>query len=133
MYDINNQSSSNKKEQILVEAKKLSDLSKIIGIIKENKSMYYYLDKNHFIIYNPKESVCYTEVNVIDFKDIFEDENILKVSFKQKDQFLLLWKKDINPKNMMFDIEIAAYLLNSNINKYTIEYVSNEYLRVRFK
>lgn len=29
----------------------------------------------------------------------------------------------------MFDIEIAGYLLNSNISKYTIEYLSNEYIK----
>ena len=30
----------------------------------------------------------------------------------------------------MFDVEIAGYLLNSNISKYTIEYLSEEYLKV---
>ena len=30
----------------------------------------------------------------------------------------------------MFDIQIAGYILNSNINKYTIEYLSNEYLEI---
>ena len=30
----------------------------------------------------------------------------------------------------MFDIEIAGYLLNSNINKYTLEYLSEEYLKL---
>lgn len=29
----------------------------------------------------------------------------------------------------MFDVEIAGYLLNSNISKYTIEYLSNEYIK----
>ena len=33
-------------------------------------------------------------------------------------------------KNLMFDIEIAGYLLNSNINKYTLEYLSEEYLKL---
>ena len=30
----------------------------------------------------------------------------------------------------MFDIEIAGYLLNSNISKYTIEYLAEEYLKI---
>lgn len=30
----------------------------------------------------------------------------------------------------MFDIEIAGYILNSNINKYTLEYLSEEYLKI---
>ena len=29
----------------------------------------------------------------------------------------------------MFDVSIAGYILNSNINKYTIEYLANEYLK----
>jgi len=30
----------------------------------------------------------------------------------------------------MFYIEIAGYLLNSNISKYTIEYLAQEYLQI---
>ena len=96
--------------------------------IQENKVMYYYLTEEKFIIYSPKANKCFSIENVQDFKDIFEDKNILKCSYKQKEEFIILWNKGIEAKNLMFDISIAGYILNSNINKYTIEYLANEYI-----
>ena len=92
--------------------------------------MYYYLDKNRFIIYNQDDNTCYDVKDITEFKNIFEDENILKCSYKQKEQYLLLWENNIYPKNLMFDVSICGYLLNPNINKYTIEYLANEYLSI---
>ena len=90
--------------------------------------MYYYLDDNNFIVYLGKDNMCYYIDNLNSFKDIFEDKNVLKCGYKQKEEYILLWKNNINAKNLMFDISIAGYILNSNINKYTIEYLANEYL-----
>jgi len=103
-------------------------IQKLKQEILNNKIMYYYLDQNSFVIYsqNINKSLYINEIS--DFKDIFEDEDILKCSYKQKEQYMLLWQKNINAKNLMFDISIAGYILNSNINKYTIEYLANEYL-----
>ena len=103
-------------------------LDKIKEEIISNKIMYYYLENNFLIIYLEKYNKCYQICNINEFKDIFENENVLKCSYKQKEQYELLWKNDINPKNLMFDISIAGYVLNSNINKYTIEYLSSEYI-----
>ena len=96
--------------------------------IQENKVIYYYLTEEKFIIYSPKTNKCFSIENIQDFKDIFEDKNILKCSYKQKEEFIILWNKGIEAKNLMFDIAIAGYILNSNINKYTIEYLANEYI-----
>ncbi len=90
--------------------------------------MYYYLDENDFVIYLKKYNKCYYINNLMDFKEIFENEDILKCGYKQKEEYILLWKNGINAKNLMFDVSIAGYILNSNINKYTMEYLSNEYL-----
>ena len=118
----------NSKQEINVGVETLVDTSKIKNEIQSQKAMYYYLDEENFIIYNPNDNTCYYIKDVKEFKDIFEDSSILKCSYKQKEQFILLWNNGINPKNMMFDIEVAGYILNSNINKYTIEYLANEYL-----
>ena len=96
--------------------------------LQENKVIYYYLTEEKFIIYSPKTNKCFSIENIQDFKDIFEDKNILKCSYKQKEEFIILWNKGIEAKNLMFDIAIAGYILNSNINKYTIEYLANEYI-----
>lgn len=109
----------------IVDEKKLAELKQQI---QENKAMYYYLTEEKFIIYSPKTNKCFSIENIQDFKDIFEDKNILKCSYKQKEEFIILWNKGIEAKNLMFDIAIAGYILNSNINKYTIEYLANEYI-----
>ena len=40
---------------------------------------------------------------------------------------------EINPENMMFDVKIAGYILNSNENKYSIENLVFEYLGIEFQ
>lgn len=104
------------------------EINKIKDTITEDKIMYYYLTENDFIIYIEKNNLCYNIQNVLDFKDIFENKDILKCGYKQKEEYIQLWKNNIDAKNLMFDISIAGYILNSNINKYTIEYLANEYL-----
>ncbi len=96
--------------------------------IKSKKIMYYYLEENCFVIYSECKTKSFYINNINDFKDIFEDKDILKCGYKQKEEYILLWKNNIEAKNLMFDISIAGYILNSNINKYTIEYLANEYL-----
>jgi len=114
-----------------IEHEKIVDKTKLAELkqeIQENKVIYYYLTEEKFIIYSPKTNKCFSIENIQDFKDIFEDKNILKCSYKQKEEFIILWNKGIEAKNLMFDIAIAGYILNSNINKYTIEYLANEYI-----
>lgn len=104
------------------------EINRIKDTITNDKIMYYYLAENDFIIYIEKDNLCYNIQNVLDFKDIFENKDILKCGYKQKEEYIQLWKNNIDVKNLMFDISIAGYILNSNINKYTIEYLANEYL-----
>ena len=71
----------------------------------------------------------YYEIKKSYDKEIFEDNEILKISYKQKQDYILLKEIGIVPHNLMYDIEIAGYILNSNINKYSIEYLTDEYLK----
>lgn len=113
------------EHEIISDETKLAELKQEI---QEDKVMYYYLTEEKFIIYSQKTNKCFFVENILDFKDIFEDKNILKCSYKQKEEFIILWNKGIQAKNLMFDIAIAGYILNSNVNKYTIEYLANEYI-----
>lgn len=111
-------------------------------IINSQKVYYYIIEKKEeeygilnssieaITIYSEKNNKSYLIKNAIILKDIFENEKILKVGYKQKRDYILLKQIGVEPKNFMFDIEIAGYLLNSNINKYTIEYLSEEYLKL---
>lgn len=120
---------SEKQEEIKYE-RNIDDktLQSLKEEILNNKIMYYYLEDKNFIIYSEKmKQACYIN-NLTDFKEIFENEDILKCGYKQKEEYIKLWENNIDAKNLMFDISIAGYILNSNINKYTIEYLANEYL-----
>ncbi len=116
-------------------------ISKIKDEIKNTKKIFYYIieeeKKDYGIlnkkiegitVYVEKENKSYLIKNPQDLKDVFENQEILKVGYKQKKDYVLLKQLEINANNLMFDIEIAGYLLNSNINKYSIEYLSQEYL-----
>ena len=124
---------SNRNGQIAVEAYDSVDsdtVERIKNQILSDRMMYYYLDENEFIIYIEKYNICYILKDIKEFKNIFEDNSILKCSYKQKEQYKLLWDNKIASKNMMFDVSIAGYILNSNVNKYTLEYLANEYLNI---
>ncbi len=125
-----------------VEVKKTDAINQIIKVIKENKKIIYYLEteesENSIIskkiksisIYNPKENKCYyiliNDINI--FKEVFEDENIEKIGYRQKIDYLLLKEAGINPTGFKYDIEIAAYIINPIENKYNIEKLVIDYL-----
>ncbi|MBE5820338.1 MAG: DNA polymerase I [Clostridiales bacterium] len=123
----NNEKKYNVEVEVISDSKKIEDIKQKIY---SNKIMYYYLEEEKLIVYIEKDNLSYCINNLNELKDIFENRDILKCSYKQKEQFITLWKKGIEPQNLMFDISIAGYLLNSNINKYTIEYLANEYLSI---
>lgn len=119
-----------------------NQLKEYIEEVKTNKKIYYYIITKPEVgagilntkiegitVYSEKENKAYL-IKPQDIKVIFEDEEILKIGYKQKLDYILLKQEGITPKNLMFDIEIAGYLLNSNISKYTIEYLAEEYLKI---
>lgn len=116
--------------------------SEIKKEIEENKKIFYYIISKEVqnvgiinkeieavTIYSEKQKKAYLIKNIQDMKEIFENKQIVKIGYKQKQDYILLKEADIHPEELMFDIEIAGYLLNSNINKYTIEYLAQEYLQ----
>ena len=108
--------------------KGLNAIEAIKDEIKKNKILYYYINKPYICVFSEKDNKSYCIENILEFKDIFEDESILKCGYKQKEDYILLKQLGIDGKNLMFDTQIAGYILNSNINKYGVEYLANEYL-----
>lgn len=64
------------------------------------------------------------------FKQVFEKKEIQKISYKQKEQYILLRQIGIEATGFYFDVEIAAYLLNPTKSKYTIEELSEQYIKL---
>lgn len=62
-------------------------------------------------------------------KKMFEN-NILKIGYEEKGDYLKLKYRDIEAKNMMFDITIAAYLLNPAKSTYKLNDLILEELNI---
>ncbi len=127
------------------ELKEEKDVENIIEKINETKILNYYFetankeDFNFIIkkeikfinIYLENENTVYNiKFDKTNFKKIFEDVNILKCGYKIKEDYILLKQEDITPENMMFDAEIAAYIINATSNAYSLEEIAIQYLNL---
>lgn len=139
------------EENPLKEIEIVSNLNKneIVNLaehIRKNKELIYYLnakdDQNSKDIIKRsilsisviiKKRVYYiNDINLIKeyFKEIFEDNNIRKIGYKLKQDYILLKQIDITLKNFSYDIEIAGYIIDSIKNKYDIETLALRYLNM---
>ena len=125
---------------------KEDEIKDIIKAIKANKEIIYYLslkENNDSIIhksiegiyiYNKEQNRCYyincTNYSIELFKEIFEDEQIKKIGYKQKQDYILLKEKNISTKGLDYDIEIAGYIINPTDSQYNIEKLAIEYLKL---
>ena len=135
---VNDNSKSIKNIKDLFEIKILEDIS----VFESQKILYYYFeteDINKDLPINKKiinvkvaiDNIVYScdfEKFKNEFKKIFEDEDILKVGYDQKIDYILLKQSEIEPKNLMYDVKIASYLLNCNSNQYKIKDLAFNYL-----
>lgn len=130
-------------EELKKEDKKISE---VLRNIENEKIMYYYFETeehkedNSLII---KEKIKYVNIYIekenkvynIEFskeilKKVFENKEILKCGHKIKRDYILLKQNDITPENMMYDAEIALYVINSISGAYSIEEIANQYLNL---
>lgn len=95
-----------------LEIKNMSDLNMNVSEIA------YYLSDGLAVF--DGENVFYTnEVTNELLKNIFEG-SALKIGFEEKETYLKLKRQGIEPKNMMFDLSIASYVLNPSKDSYKL-------------
>ena len=135
------------------EEKKIDDLFKIeeneieevLNFVKKTKRLIYYMEKEkqntdeHIInqkitsisIYNEEKNTVYfiPNFNAKEFAEVFSDQNIEKVSYKVKPDFIILKELGIEYNNIKYDAEIAGYNLNPT-DKNTIEEMAIKYLEI---
>lgn len=131
------------EKEIITEEKRIKQ---IVKKIKEEKKLIYYLeteggDEDSIInkkligiaIYNNQENKCYyieLNDNIEVIKELFEDRNIQKIGYKQKIDYIVLKENGIHATNFAYDVEIAAYIINPIENKYNIEKLAIDYLKL---
>jgi DNA polymerase-1 len=144
----------NEVEEIKLEKKKIDDIFKtrIINtnleleklkekIIDSNILVYCFetseyknsiikLKINNIYIYHKDTSYQINRELLNELKDIFESNNIKKIGYKQKIDYILLKEQGIQLNNLFFDVEISAYLLDSSLGKYTLNYIAEKYSKI---
>ena len=59
-----------------------------------------------------------------------EDENVQKVGYHLREDYVLLKEQNITEQNLYFDIEIAAYLLSPTTNQYQLKSLISQYVGI---
>ena len=120
-------------------------MKKILEISKQNKESIYYLEKekvqtndrilNEAIVAlsvydNKKNTVYYSkDIDIAILKDLFENFQIEKSSYKVKTDYILLKQQGIEYTNIKYDAEIAGYNLNPT-DKNTLDEMAKKYLDI---
>ena len=147
-FELSGEETSVKDLKDLFKIEENVELNKIADIIRKQEELIYYLYKNDdkdskniikktvksISIYNKKEGIVYyckinSENLVKYFKEIFENTSIKKYGYKLVEDYVLLKELGINPENIYYDAEIAAYDINPT-NKYKLNNLSMEYLGI---
>ena len=119
----------------------------IIELIKRQKKICFFVttkkDENvekiikekitGISIYDEQSNeVSYIEINnnIQNFKEIFEDVEIKKISIDLSKLYILLNQEGIALKGIDYDISIASYILNPTDNKLSIENLIQRFLEI---
>lgn len=104
----------------------IEDLEKLE--LKDIKELAYYYEDGLAVYANEK---AYYKKNPLkeDLEKIFASD-VLKIGFKEKEMYLKLKQMDIIPNNLMFDLEIAAYIMNPSKSTYKLDDIIMEELNI---
>ena len=105
-----------------LEIKNMSDLDMNVSEIA------YYLSDG-LAVFDGQNAFYTNEVTNELLKNIFES-SALKIGFEEKETYLKLKRQGIEPKNMMFDLSIASYVLNPSKDSYKLNDIILEELGV---
>lgn len=143
-------STSNVKLEDLFKLEEVRDKNEVEKLINEFKSsgeFVYSLETKEKLddgliikkvikyinVYDKEKGIVYNFEFSKKFKEIFESKDILKVGHALKEDYILLKQVNITPNNMMFDTKIAAYIINSITNAYSIEDIARVYLEMEIE
>ena len=142
-----------KKEAIKINVieKSIDELTKVINNnLKEEigENLIFYLetepsnDESRIIkkdilgigIYEKNGNIIYTKLNskedAKNLKDLMENESINKISYNIKEDYVLLKEYGINLKEIKYDADVSAYILNPTNTKHSIKDIAEQYLDI---
>ena len=149
-FSLRNEEEVKEKNENFVKSIKKSE-KEVIEFIKSQSEMIYYLGTqkeendekiikeqiNSITVYNKEKNEAYylniEKENLEDFKEIFENQEIKKISIHLKKQYILLKQIGIDLNGIYYDISIAGYLLNPTNNKLEVEDLADQYMNLDVK
>ena len=159
-FDLEKEKAENSNEQKdkletmynLIEIKQKDDIKKLLSQIEKNKKLIFEIQtaKDEKLEKIIKEKITAISIlienegkkadsyyidlikehNIQELKQILENKEIQKVGIHLSKIYILLKQEGIKINNLTFDAKIAAYLLNSNNNKLTIEDIAEQELGI---
>ena len=137
--------SENKEKEVSYKSLEKSE-TEVIDYIKNNKQMIFYIDTktindddkiikekiSAISVYNPeKNEVYYTKIlSIENWKEIFEKEEIKKISIDLTKIYILLKQENITIEGIYYDVAIVAYILDPTNNKLKIDDLISNYLDI---
>lgn len=106
------------------------NLSKKLAFLYENNTFFVSFDeKSAKIQINSDNSSEFSFNNITaKFKDVFEDESIVKILFDYK-KVLYQFENNEVVFNNVFDVAIAKYLIESTVKNFTIDELCSEFVK----
>jgi len=136
------------KEDILVEENtSKEDIKALSKSVEATNRMFFYVDLvkkaderliikeciSGVYVYSEEENKTYyipSDVFKKEFKEVLENKEILKIGYKLRELYIVFKQEGIEIKNIMFDVSVASYLLNSTQSKYNIEKLIEDNLNI---
>ncbi len=121
----------------VINLEKTDDFRGAFSSLKE-KNVFYILDKNlPAVCFCADSSTVYyaklSEENKQLFKDFFESCDFSKITHNLKEDIVYLDKLGISPENIIFDTEIAAYLLSPSRKSYELSELLEDFCDIALK
>ena len=127
----------------------VNNINEVINIVKNQKKLIYYFGKKlekqskniikkqikSINVFNiESKEVYYIKINDLEmfinqFREIFEDNDIDKIGFSMNEDYVLLKENNVKLSNIVYDAEIAGYVLNPT-GKPTMQNLASEYLNI---
>ncbi|MBR2240557.1 MAG: DNA polymerase I [Clostridia bacterium] len=127
----------------------VNNINEVINIVKNQKKLIYYFGKKlekqskniikkqikSINVFNiESKEVYYIKINDLEmfinqFREIFEDIDIDKIGFSMNEDYVLLKENNVKLSNIVYDAEIAGYVLNPT-GKPTMQNLASEYLNI---
>ena len=135
-----NETTSEKKEEIIKDYQIISSINEVYSEIKKSKICSFQILCNTFnnneqiiglsLSYKKDKSI-YIHLKEVDFElinSLFRNKDILKIGYNIKEQLKILLKYNITDIENIFDVSIAHYLLQPDM-RHDIEILSENYLK----